>query len=445
MKIPLIAVSLAANGFLAAFALRPSLTPPAFQDFFARHFHSDGQTAAAPAASPAAQSTTRGQLWSALKTDDLATLVARLRAAGFPVSLIRAIVSAELNARYDTRMRALLEPDPNTPYWKQSGFISSDSKNYAEYTRLQRERSKLMRDLFSDPAFATDDVSAAQRRQFGNLSRQKIDQLQRIEDDYGDMSSAVRAGMNGVTLPEDREKLVLLASEKHADLAAILTPEELADYELRSSPLVSLLGRYLGGFDSSEAEFRAVFQAQQKYGAAVAPTGDLRSADPETRQAALQQLNADLKMSLGDARYADYQRETNRDFQQLSRIAQQENIPAATAIRAYNLRDTVAEESNRIFDDPTLTPDQKHLALQTLAQNTRAQTLALLGPTAGPTYTKIQDSWLTNVERGSAITFSNTSMTSSIGTTVNGSPAMITFTGGPSYRRVPITAPRPGP
>ncbi|HWA08717.1 MAG TPA: hypothetical protein VG838_04535 [Opitutaceae bacterium] len=437
MKTFLIAVSLAVNLFLAAFAVRPSLAPPAFRDFFggAR----DGPARVASGASATANAGGRlAPLWSRLQTDDLPALVARLRAAGFPTSLIRAVITAKINARYNSQFRALLEPDPSAPYWKQSNQLSMDSKNYAEYTRLQRERSKLLRELFNDPVFASEDVSAAQRRLFGDIPRQKIDLIQRVEDDYADMTNAARAATGGIILPGDKEKLALLANEKHADLAAILSPDELADYELRSSPLVNLLGRYLGGFDASETEFRAVFQAQQKYSATVAPAGGLPgNIDPETRQAALQQLNDDLKNSLGDARYADYQRETNRDFQQLSRIAQQENVSSAVAAQAYNLRDAVATESNRILDDTTLSAPEKRAALQALAQNTRAQTLTLLGPTAGAAYVKIEDGWLTAVEHGSAVTFNNNSSTSSIATVgANGATAMLSFTGGASFRRM---------
>lgn len=450
MKTLLIALSLTANIFLAAFALRPALAPPAFRDFFAGSHPASGRSSIAAASIESArkEAVHPAQLWSQLQTDDLPTLVARLRGMGFPIGIIRAIVTSEVNARYNPQMRALSEPDPRTPFWKPSNVLTSNSPNYAEYNRLQRERAKVLRELLSDTAFATEDVSAAQRRQFGNLSRQKIDLLQRVEDDYADMTAALRAATGGVTFPEDTGKFNLLAQEKHADLAAILTPNELADYEVRSSPLTNLLSRYIGNFDASEAEFRAVFQAQQKYGAVVSPSGSLGAGnvDPDVRRAAVVQLDADLRASLGEARYADYQRETNRDFQQLSGIAKQENVAPAVAIQAFNLRDTVAAESNRIVDDATLTADQKRTALQSLAQTTRAQTLALLGPTAGQAYLKVQDNWLNNVERGNAVTFDNRTTTSSISTVgTNGVGALITFVGGPSYRGLPVSRPPRGP
>jgi hypothetical protein len=438
MKLPplLLALSLLVNGALAGvLALRPSLAPLAFRDFFARHFSSAGETGpAAPAVVPAAPRP-REKLWAELdQGGDLAGLVARLRAAGFPAALIRDIIRTQVNARYDAKIRALQEPDPNTPFWKlKPGFYSISDKRLVEMDQLQRERSKVLRDLFSGDFFATDDISAGQRRQYGNLSRPKIDLVQRIEDDYAAMNSDVRAAMGGITLPEDKEKLALLAREKHADLAAALSPDELADYEMRSSPITNFLRNRLGAFDPSEAEFRAIYQAQlalsDKFPGAV---GNIGSIDYQQRQAAQQDLNSQLRTSLGDARYADYARATSTEYQQLSSLAQRANLPDGTAVQAFNLRDTVAQESSRIFDDATLDNDQKRSALQALAQNTRAQLTGLLGPTAGPAYVKIADQWLGTVERGAAVSFDTATEMAFV---TNGMTMI--YGGSPTYRRLP--------
>jgi hypothetical protein len=379
-------------------------------------------------ASATARSTPR--LWPAVATTDLPTLISRLRALGFPAAIIRAIVLAQINPLYDARLRALSAPDPSLPFWRQpSSLLRTGTKEMEEYSRLQRERSRLLADLFKDPFFASDEITAAQRRQFGNLPRQKIDQLQRIEDDYAEMISAVRAGTNGITLAEDREKLALLEKEKHADLAAVLTPEELADYELRSSPLTRMLSNYLGEFQPTLAEFRAIVDAQRAFGELMG--GSPSGVPPGARQAAMKALNEGLQAGLGPARYADYLRETSSEYQQLSRLAQRENLPADAATRAFNLRDTVSTESNRIVDDPTLDTDQKLAALQSLAQNTRAQLLTLLGPVAGNAYLKLNETrWLGEVERGNAVTFN----TGGPQMTVTNGTTMAAFGSSTSYR-----------
>ncbi len=432
--------SLAANAALfSVLAWQPALAPPFARDFFARNFHfAEPPTAVAPVVR--APPPEKIKLWSALATEDLATLVARLRAAGFPPEIIRAIVQAQLSARYDTRIRALRDPDPNTPFWKlPSTYMSAgtSAKRYEEIAQLQRERAKLTRELLGDDFFATSDVTVDQRRQFGNLTRAKIDALQRIEDDYADMNSAIRAAMKGITLPQDRDQLALLTREKHADLAAVLSPEELADYEVRSSPITQLLRNQLADFNPSEAEYRAIFAMQQSFGEKFPYNGNFGGSDYQQRQAAITQLNDQLKATLGNARYTDYARETSWDYQQLKSLAERNSLPADATVRAYALRDTVAQQSNAIFDDTTLSTDQKRAALQSLAQDTRSQLLAALGPTVGATYVKMADNqWLSNLERGAAVKFTGMSMT------IGNGNAVIAFGGGPDFRNLP-PPPRP--
>lgn len=445
----LITGSLAVNAALfGALAWQPSLAPPLFRDFFKRNFHTASESAFSKPIAPVASTAFAPRpLWMALQTDDLPSLVARLRAAGFPPNVIREILRTQVNARYNSRLAALMEPDPNTPYWRATpSFFGGDSKRNEEINQLQRERAKALRDLLTDDFFATGDVTAAQRRQFGNLPRTKIDALQRLEDDYTEMTSQIRSGMNGITLPEDREKLALLAREKQADLAAMLSPEELADYTMRSSAITSALRQRLDPFNASEAEFRAIFQMQQALNDKF-PTsmngGMISPGDYQQRQSVQKELEAQLKAALGDARYADYSRATSSEFQQLNRLAQRDHLPAETAAQAFSVRDRVAEESGRIFDDSTLTVDQKRAALQSLAQNTRAQLLATLGPTSGPAYVKLADPWLSNIEHGSAVTFNNSSTNTFISQS-NGAPVMISFgSPSPSYRRLPGSPPTP--
>lgn len=454
MKSPalLLAGSLVANAVLVGlFAFQPAFAPPAIRGFFAPRSDSGRapSTAASPksaGSAPAKALTTKAaaaeaEVWDSLHPEDLKGLVARLRAAGFPTSVIRSVISSLVDARFASRYKELARDDGNTPYWKTSNSIFgiNDDKRMELYRQISNDRSKLYRELLNDGLLNDNsgEVTAAQRRQFGDIPRSKIDLIQRINDDYAELTSQVRAAMQGITLPEDQEKLALLDREKHADLAAILTPEELADYEMRSSPLTSMMRNRLGTFDPTEPEFRALYQAQKMVSDAFAAAGGYQGFDYEARRTLQQQFGDQLKASLGPDRYAEYDRTQNRDYQQLTRLAERENIPPSTALQAFNLRDVVATESTRIFDDSSLTSDQKITALATLAQNTRAQLLATLGPTVGPAYIKVADSWLSNVERGSAVTFSggfSGTMTSNNVTTFMGG-------GSPSYRRVP--PPRP--
>jgi hypothetical protein len=449
----LIAASLLLNVVLALMvAARSPSSPPALRDFFSRPGSPADSNGAATkiSATPSPTFSKNRPLWSTLVSDDPATLVARLRAAGFPASIIRALVSSQINARYNTRLRPFTEPDGNT-FWKNTNVLNAE--RMAEYIRIEQERSRIFRELFKDEFFANADVSPAQRRFFGNLPAGKIGQLERIEADYEELGEILSSSRRGITLPNDLEKMALLDREKKADLAVVLSPEEFADYQMRSSMITRLLAGPLSGFDPSESEFRAIFQMQQtlneKFPYNTGAGLSYLENDPE-RLALHAQLDEQLKTTLGAMRYAEYVRETNGEFRQLKQLVQRDKLPASAAIQAFNIRELVSQESNQIFDDPSLTGTQKRSALQLLAQNARSQFLAILGPTSGPAYVKLAESgWLKTVEvEGAAVSFNqlNGRMTSATNNSTGSSSAIYLSNGSTTYRRLPNpTSPQPNP
>lgn len=436
-------LSLAVNAALiAAVVARPTLVPAPMREAL----HLGGaevaaKTSRAKTAASAPRQAAAPKLWPLLATEDLQALVTRLKAAGFPPDVIREIVRSRINASYGPRLRAYSEPDANTPYWKMAATAFAGNPVRLEaYQQLIRERSKALRDALSDPDLRnTEEASAAQRRQFGNLPREKIDAVQRIEDDYADMMSAIRAGMNGITLPEDRAKVALLAREKRADLAAALSPAELADYELRSSPLTQMLARELNDLRPSEAEFRAIFDLHQAMNERFpyVAGGTMNMGGPD-RVAAQRELEAQLQARIGETRFNEYVRETSDDFQQLKRMVQRDHQPVDLAVRAYETRNAVSQESMRIINDASLSAEQQKAALVSLAQNTRNQLLTMLGA-SGPAYVKlVDDQYLKTVERGIAVTFDggpNRAMGS------GSDNVMVSLGHGMSYHNPPTTRP----
>jgi hypothetical protein len=408
-----LAVSVATNAvMLAAFISKPSLAPPSVR----KYFRSDSASSAAKVsaiqstrqpAKSGSSSTSLADLLTNFQSGDLTALVGRLRAAGFPPSVIRAIVDAEIQHRFAPRLDELRRTINDTPYWRgDPGFFIGTSKIFEQMNQLSRDRAKVLRELLGPDAFAHAgiDPTEAQRRQFGNLPPGKIALIQRISDDYAEMTSQIRASMQGITLPEDREKLALLEREKRADLAAILSPEELADYEMRSSPVTNRLRTAFTIMDASEDEFRRIYAAYSPHAEVLYPTSSggmifMSSDSTNPRQVATQKIMEDLKQSLGPERFAQYQRANDRDFQQLYQLSRADNIPYETLVRAFDTRQSAADASQKIATDPQLSPEQKRAELKTVAQESRTKLLSTLGPGAGPTYAD-SARWLTGLEQG---------------------------------------------
>jgi hypothetical protein len=192
---------------------------------------------------------------------------------------------------------------------------------------------------------------------------------------------------------------------------------------MRSSPITSRLRSALALFPVTEDEFRAIYQVQQAYSSRLELTESIvalpiaeRNAFLEQRTTVQKELDAAMKTLLGDQRYAEFVRASDREYQQLNKLAERENLPTQAAVQAYDLRSQLSQESNRILNDASLAYDQKLAAFRLLAQNTRSQLIATLGSTAGEAYVK-NANWLTQVERGASVTFSPTG-----GTSIRGLP-----------------------
>ena len=420
LRVALLVGSAALNAaLLAAFVSQPALAPPALRNYFQRGPGAEtspaaqraGEQAAAAARAAPAPAGAAAEVWSGLHSPDLATLVSRLRAAGFPAPIVRAIVDAEIERQFSPRIKELMRGVAEAPFWQPDpSYYMGSSKVFEELNQIYRERSRLVRDLLGKDAYAWSgtDPTTAQRRQFGDLPSAKIDLVQRINDDYAEMMGQVRAAMQGVTLPEDREKLALLEREKRADLAAVLTPDELANYEMRTSPVTSRLRTAVTILDSSEAEFRALYQIHDQFRDVLYPnynTGSMAMESLDKRRDATRQASDQVKAALGDARYAQYQRAMDSDFQQLYRLGQRDGVPYDTLVRAYDLRGPAAQASTAILDNPALSLDAKRTALKDLAQSTRTQLLGTLGPAAGPAYVE-SSRWLGYLDRGYGISIS---------------------------------------
>jgi len=425
LSVLLLAASLAGNALLVAlFVNRPALAPPAFRDLFTTRAERAAQAAdqshaiqasvaARTKAATARAAAERAQIWTALASDDLATLVTRLRAAGFSAGAIRGVVNARLDAWFRTRMKELAGDPADTPFWKPDGFgLFASSKLFEAQSQVYRERAAKLRALLGDDFFAAGygNATAAQRAQFGDIPKAKIDLVQRINDDYAEMSQQITAAAQGMLLPEDREKLALLEREKRADLAAILSPAELEDYVMRSSNITSRLRTALSFINATEAEFRAIYQANLPFADVLYPVSSggitYYTADmSQKRREAQTKVAEQIKAALGETRSAEFARASSPEFQQLARLAQSKSLPADAAVRAYDARDTAAKESMRIYDDRGLNFDQKRAALQTLAQTTTTQIIGALGAETGAAYAK-SASWLNTIANGGAVSFS---------------------------------------
>jgi hypothetical protein len=355
-------------------------------------------------AAKAASHDTGAQIWGLLRTsDDLPTLIARLRAAGFPPSEIRAIVAAEIGERFTARRKELTAAQTVTPYWKNQGFGSYDPKLTAALRALSREQSDLLKQLLGpDATSASDALRTSLLNRFGNIPPEKAEPLQSIVSDYSEMRMQIYAAANGMMLPEDRAKLALLDKEQHVDLTALLTPQELEEYNLRNSSTASKLRTQLATFNPTEDEFRAIFKIQQafddQFGSTMVMTMEQRRQYMEAQKQLLPQFQA----VLAPDRFAAYQQAIDPAYQQINRLVARLDLPPETSTQVVALQKDLQQRAMAVQTARDVTPDERAAQLAALNQEAKDKLTQSLGARGFEAYKTNGGYWLQMLQPRSA-------------------------------------------
>lgn len=336
-QLAVVILSLSANAALGAWLLlKPAAPAPVA---------APGPTSPPAPVDPLTQPVTT-ETWPAITALSDADYLQRLKREGMSPLMIRSLLQARIAARHADRLKAL-ESTGKNEYWRRSFRFPNNNSGLSP--EALRERRALQRQIGDELKTAMgDDFELAspfertrRERSFGNLPADKIAQIEAISADYQDLRTAVSEQTQGVTLPEDRAQLRLLEQEQRADLAAVLTPEELLELDLRSSPSANILRSQLTYFEPTEEEYRALVQQRlafdRQFGGA-----HLSEEEQARKRAAEGTLLEQARAALSPERFADYELVANQDFRN-----------TAMALGRYNYDQTVAREVFKLRRDIT--------------------------------------------------------------------------------------------
>jgi hypothetical protein len=291
------------------------------------------------------------ETWAQLQTGDLSAFLARLRAEGFPPAMVRALMAEQIRAQFAPRRAALNASGSERPFWEPT--TPQDPQTAAALRDLTKEQNQALKDLMGPDPAADESYAANLRRQVPGLSDDKISQLEHIQQDFGEKRSDLLANVNGSILPDDREKLTALEKAQHAAIASALTPEELEDYDLRTSNTANSLRSQLSAFDTTEQEFRTLFAIRQAYDDRLGPMTGLPTQDEiRARSDAQKQQNEEIKTALGDDRYADYQRANDGNYRQTSQLVTRLDLPPETTNQIYAMQQDIQQRARAVQTQP---------------------------------------------------------------------------------------------
>lgn len=361
----------------------------------------------APAAAPAPASTRAkasaasapasagdAALRAALASGDTAAL----QAAGLDPALAREISLGRAFAKIAERARAArAQTGADAPWWRNRANANAAGARELQLV-ARRELAGALTAAFGDDL----GLGSGENSLLTFLSPERREALRRITQDYDEMMAKFSTG--GLQLASDKEKLRLLRAERDRDIAALLTPDERLAYEMRTSNSGNTVRYRYGDAIESEAEFQKIFALQKAYDEKFPRDALSGRISPETlraRSEAERQLDADLRATLGDERYAALRRAADQDFRTVDALVSRLNLPSATTNQVLAARDTFAAESQRINSDTSVPFPQRRTQIQELAARAKSNLTRALGGEAADAYAQ-SSPWMTMLQNGTA-------------------------------------------
>lgn len=308
---------------------------------------------------------------------DTKSVLQSLREAGLPEDIVRQVGYALVAQDMDRRRRAIFDWAA-VPYWK-------NPRPTPEQQRAMRALDKERRDLLASLGLPLSPLEAAAvKRQFGDLSADKLAALQKIQQDYSEMQQDLwSSSREGTQMkPEERNaQMKLLREEQQRDIAAILSPTELQEFELRNSDTANRLRGQLRNLDLTEQEYRSLFAAQKTYdggrGAEGVRTAEQLQNDVERWDA----LQSTTRSTLGDERYKQYllgSAFAGRNAEAF--FAERPTVTVDQIQSIARMNTSVLADLSRETNAPGLTPEERRNRATAIAQRYQAALTQLVGP-----------------------------------------------------------------
>jgi hypothetical protein len=358
-------------------------------------------TTNAPPLNTAARNETRPTVktnefnWRQLESEDYRTYIARLRAIGCPDQTIRDLVIADVDRLMAPRVRAVAPRKKELKYWQTDEKELWDLERRALIRKQRQDIDFEKRDIVWQ-LMGIDLVAERLRLQgeedplavrMSSLSEEKRNQIRRIHDACAEQELRIREKQieSGVALTDDDQaELRRLFKERDQQIVQVLSPVEFELYQLWFSPTAYKVRQALFGMNPTESEFRAIYELTKAFDDSwEEQTVDSNSETArQERERAKTELESRIKALLGDARYAEYKRNQDPDFQALALTVARFKLPPNTAEEVYETKNVIDVERARILASNQLTPEQKKAVLNEMADATEKTVKALLGEQA---------------------------------------------------------------
>jgi hypothetical protein len=329
-----------------------------------------------------------------VESEDYKKYIANLRSIGCPEETIRDIITADVNKLFESRRQELRKDKPKFQFWKtgnpMAGLVDPDMMQ--KERELAAEKRALLVELLGSAPPESPISLIARMNPFESMldflpSEKQAQVMELMEKQQTKIMKIVGAG--GTMDAEDMKKMREMQRESDQELARILTPAELEDYQLRMSQTAMTMRFGLGAFEPSENEFREIFNLRKPFDDEYSQFVDgTDQAAMQRRAEAEEKVKQSIKQMLGDQRYAEYERSQDYNYQQLAKLAERQGLDREATVKAYDMTRTAQTEFFKVQQDQSLTPEQRNTALSGLRAETERSLRQVMGEQAFETYRK---------------------------------------------------------
>jgi len=346
--------------------------------------------------------------WSQLESEDYAEYIRRLRAFGVPERTIRDLLLADVEKMYRPKLAALRAKSPaNTNFWEQRNRFGPSAnlpkEQREQMNALQKEQRELVKTLLGKNVYAQMSSESGYpdwtERMFGPITGVQRDRVSEMQERFQQARSEIYERADGMFDMETQNEVKVLQRKFREDLATVLTPEQVEEYQLRSSDTANQLRVQLGSFEPNEQEFRAIFTYKQ----ALEDLNPPRMPDDATPSLSSDQIRKrpeqqkDLEEGLADALGPDRLKEFKMMEQSEWRNLYESGVSREDILKVVDIKAQAEDAARKLRSDNGFSSDQRTQALQALRAETEKTLTDIIGDRRVKSYASRGGFWLQNI------------------------------------------------
>lgn len=334
--------------------------------------------------------------WDQLESTNYRQYIANLRAVGCPEITVRDIIMTDVMRLYAQRRGQYYQNGREFKFWEtnekrklKEPQIEEREKELAE---IDKELPAVLRELLGinyereiNKYFVDTDED---NRRLSFLSDDKRSQVLALRDKFEGERELVTYGLNGPLSPGDIDKLKQIDQEQEEALSGLLSQDEKDEYELSMSSTAEQLRQQLIGFNPTEAEFREIYQRQKALDDEYAYEDTNDPTVVAAKAADEDNMMNDIKSQMSPDRAAALDHTKDPDYQNLTVLAEQYDLPAGTSQTIEQMRQTAEDEKQQLLADKSIPPEQVQAALQAIQAETEKAARRALGDQAYAQYSQ---------------------------------------------------------